>query len=122
MFWPSFLISPHRAAEDPLADPSTDLGEPHYIPMDQLQPGQCGVVHEMSLGPIDSNRLKAMGICPGRRVWLVRSGDPMIVKVMRSRVGLAAVLAEQVTVEVCTPRDPSFLKKPAIRLEKEPGP
>jgi Fe2+ transport system protein FeoA len=44
-------------------------------------------------------RLKALGVCAGRRVELVKAGDPMIVRVLGARVGLSAHLASIVYVE-----------------------
>jgi Fe2+ transport system protein FeoA len=114
MFWPNFLISSPHPVADQSAEFSADSGKLQCVRMDQMQPGQCGVIRELDLRQDDADQLKAMGICPGRRVWLVRSGDPMIVKVMRSRVGLAAVLAKQVTVEMCSPhRQPPLNKQDA---------
>ena len=42
-----------------------------------------------------------MGVCVGRRLMLVRPGDPMIVKVLGSRIGISARLADQVMVLPC---------------------
>jgi len=39
----------------------------------------------------------------GRRVELVRAGNPLILKVFGSRLGISAELAARVEVEVCTP-------------------
>jgi hypothetical protein len=39
----------------------------------------------------------------GRRVELIRSGNPLILKVFGSRLGLSAELASRVHVEVCAP-------------------
>lgn len=47
----------------------------------------------------DAIRLKAMGICVGRQVQLVQAGDPLIVRVLGTKVGLSARLAERVVVE-----------------------
>jgi Fe2+ transport system protein FeoA len=44
-------------------------------------------------------RLKALGVCVGRRLELVKAGDPMIVRVLGARVGLSALLASIVYVE-----------------------
>jgi Fe2+ transport system protein FeoA len=44
-----------------------------------------------------------MGVCVGRRVELVRAGDPLILKIFGSRLGLSAQLAQRVRVEVCQP-------------------
>lgn len=52
----------------------------------------------------DTARLKAMGVCIGRRLSLVQAGDPLIVCVVGSRVGMSARLAEAVYVELeCLP-------------------
>ena len=49
------------------------------------------------------NRLKTLGVCVGRRVELVRAGNPLILKIFGSRLGLSAELAARVRVEVCQP-------------------
>lgn len=41
-----------------------------------------------------------MGICVGRTVQVTSVGNPLIVKVLGSRVGLAGALAACVSVEV----------------------
>ena len=43
-----------------------------------------------------AERLKTMGVCLGRRLHMVKSGDPMIVSVMGTRLGLAARLSRHV--------------------------
>ncbi|MCG8403103.1 MAG: ferrous iron transport protein A [Firmicutes bacterium] len=76
-------------------------------PLDKLQSMQAAIVVEVDAADEDAQRLKAMGICAGRRVQLVRVGDPLIVRVLGSRVGLSARLARCVSVEpceVCGPR------------------
>lgn len=56
----------------------------------------------------DAARLKAMGVCLGRRLSLVQMGDPLIVCVVGSRVGMSARLAETVLVELeCLPPNTS---------------
>lgn len=96
MALPGFNLRPTVAAGD-RAD------EGCLISLDRLKPGQCGVVMDLELANSDDGRLRTLGICPGRRVWLVRKGDPMVVRVMNTRLGLARQLARQVTVEVCLP-------------------
>lgn len=52
----------------------------------------------------DAARLKAMGVCVGRRLSLVQTGDPLIVCVVGSRVGMSSRLAATVFVETdCCP-------------------
>ncbi|MEO2013266.1 MAG: FeoA family protein [Fuerstiella sp.] len=44
-------------------------------------------------------RLKRMGICSGRRISVVQTGDPMILHVVGARVGLSRELAGTVIVD-----------------------
>ncbi|MCA9758486.1 MAG: ferrous iron transport protein A [Candidatus Eisenbacteria bacterium] len=62
---------------------------------------QVGVVVDVRLDEIDSARLKALGICQGRRIQLVKGGDPLVLRVLGTRVGLSARLAAGITVEPC---------------------
>lgn len=122
MFWPSFLISPLKTTGTVSSTPKPEVAEGTcLIPLDDLQLGQCGLVRRLDLNDSDDKRLRTIGICPGRRVWLMRRGDPMVLKVMGTRIGLAAVLAERVTVEVCAPPYEGFQDIPPMRLEREPG-
>ena len=47
----------------------------------------------------DIERLKTMGVCLGRRLHVVKSGDPMIVSVMGTRLGIAGRLARHVFLQ-----------------------
>lgn len=82
----------------PAADPA---GEPMLAPLRDLCVGGCGTVREVRVADEDGQRLKAMGLCEGRRVMLVRRGDPLILRVLGSRIGLSARLADHVRVEAC---------------------
>lgn len=75
--------------------------EARRLPLSGLQPGHCGYVREVRAGGVDVERLKAMGICSGRKVMLVRRGDPLILRVLGSRIGLSERLAARVDVEPC---------------------
>lgn len=55
----------------------------------------------------DASRLKALGICAGRQLQLVQAGDPLIVRVLGTRVGLSARLAEAVSVELVDAKNPT---------------
>ena len=61
------------------------------------------MVRQVTTDDEDTNRLKTLGVCVGRRVELVRAGNPLILKVFGSRLGISAELAARVQVEVCTP-------------------
>ena len=71
--------------------------------LDKLPAKQCAVVRRIETGGDDMQRLKTLGICVGRRLEVIRSGDPLIVRVFGSRLGVSASLASRVWLEVCTP-------------------
>jgi len=73
------------------------------VRLDELAPRVCAVVRSVETDDEDTLRLKTLGICVGRRVELVRAGNPLIVKIFGSRLGLSATLAARVRVEICTP-------------------
>ena len=83
----------------------TTIGQPALalVRLDELPARVCAVVRRVDTEDEDTNRLKTLGICLGRRVELVRIGDPLILKVFGSRLGLSASLATRVHVEVCQP-------------------
>ena len=61
----------------------------------------CGTVVCVSIegaGP-EVTRLKRMGVCVGRRLEVVQAGDPMILRVAGTRIGLSRQLAGAVFVE-----------------------
>ena len=68
------------------------------IPLSELESSAVARVEEMQVYSEDATRLRAMGICVGRQVQLMRSGDPMILRVLGARVGLSARLAAGVGV------------------------
>jgi Fe2+ transport system protein FeoA len=92
------------AAGISLFEMATTLSKlPPETRLDVLPPRQCAVVRRIETDGDDVQRLKALGICVGRRLEVVRSGDPLIVRVFGSRVGLSAALASRVWLEVCAP-------------------
>lgn len=76
---------------------------PATVRLDTLPVRVCAVVRSISTDDEDTQRLKTLGVCVGRRVEVVRSGNPLILKIFGSRLGISAKLAERVSVEVCTP-------------------
>ncbi len=72
------------------------------VRVDELAPGQCATVCEVDVSEASAGQLMAMGVCEGRRVELVKCGDPLILRVLGSRIGLSARLARGVLVEPCT--------------------
>ena len=78
------------------------LGDPgDWLHLHQIQPEHCGLVAAVEADTDEIDRLKSMGVCVGRRLMLVRAGDPMIVKVLGTRIGISARLADQVMVLPC---------------------
>lgn len=71
--------------------------------LDELAPQTCGVVCRVKTGNEDVQRLKALGICVGRRIEVFKSGDPLIIRVFGSRIGLSVALAAHVWIERCAP-------------------
>jgi len=81
------------------------------VRLDRLPPGMCAVVRRIESEDEDIQRLKTLGICVGRRVELVKAGDPLIVRVFGSRLGLSAELASRVWLEACSPPDHCILEE-----------
>jgi Fe2+ transport system protein FeoA len=69
------------------------------FPLAELRGRQARVV-SVSADAEDATRLMALGLCVGRRVEVVKAGDPMIVRVIGAQVGLSARLAAHVLVAV----------------------
>ena len=63
-----------------------------------LLAGDCGLICRIEGDREDIERLKVMGLCLGRRIHVVKTGDPMIVSVMGTRIGIARELAGYVSV------------------------
>lgn len=66
-----------------------------------LHPGCVAVICDMQAVSSDVNRLKAMGICIGRTVQVIQRGDPLIVCVLGTRLGISARLAHEIIVQTC---------------------
>ena len=71
--------------------------------LDELPPRRCSIVRRIETDSEDVQRLKMLGICVGRQIEVVQSGDPLIIKIFGSRIGLSASLAARVWLEVCEP-------------------
>ncbi len=86
--------------------------QPQIVRLNELQPKTCAVVRKIESQSEDIQRLKTLGICVGRRVEVVKAGDPQIVRVFSSRIGLSGALASNVLLEVCSPPDRCALQGP----------
>lgn len=67
-----------------------------------MQPMQCGTVYQVDIeDQATADQLKAMGVCVGRMIEVVKRGDPLILRVLGSRIGVSARLAKRVRVSLC---------------------
>jgi Fe2+ transport system protein FeoA len=73
------------------------------VRLSELPPRLCGIVRDVETDDEETARLKTLGVCPGRRLELVRGGDPLILKIFGTRLGLSGLLAARVRVEICAP-------------------
>lgn len=69
-------------------------------PLAELPRGAEARIVDVVASHEDAVRLKSLGLCQGRTVQLVADGDPLIVRVQGTRVGLSRRLAHVVRVEV----------------------
>ena len=89
---------------------STALPE---IQLDELPPRKCAIIRRIETESEDIQRLKMLGICIGRRVEVIKPGDPLIVRVFDTRLGISASLASRVWLEVCPPGRCAMQKQPS---------
>ena len=98
--WParpdSLMIAAIETAPTPVRRPSEEA--PQLVVLSELPAGSHARVAQVSAHSDDLRRLQALGVCVGRRVQLVKAGDPMIISVVGARVGLSARLAADVRV------------------------
>jgi Fe2+ transport system protein FeoA len=99
------------AAIEPAPTPTRRPSEaaPQLVLLSELAAGSHARVAQVSAHSDDLRRLQALGVCVGRRVQLVKAGDPMIISVVGARVGLSARLATEVRVTPITAEDLTFV-------------
>ena len=83
--------------------------DPGMARLDGLPVSTCGIVAFLTARDSEVLRLKALGVCIGRRIEVVRTGDPLIVRAFGTRIGLSASLARHVFVDVCSAAFPGPL-------------
>ena len=69
----------------------------HVIKLDQAASGSYLVRH-ISVDDEHTARLKQFGICEGRTIRVVTTGNPMILVVQNTRVGLSRAFAASIDV------------------------
>jgi Fe2+ transport system protein FeoA len=80
-----------------------DHKEKKRVSLAGLKPHVCAVVRSIETEDEEMQRLKTLGICVGRRLEVVQSGDPFVVRVFGSCLGISASLGERVLMEICEP-------------------
>ena len=73
------------------------------VTVTELKQHECAIVSDVTAQDQETERLKSMGVCVGRTVELIKKGDPLILKVFGSRIGVSSRLADCVHVVPCTP-------------------
>jgi Fe2+ transport system protein FeoA len=71
--------------------------------LDKLALQACAIIRRIETDGEEVQRLKSLGLCVGRQIEVVKSGDPLIIKIFGSRIGLSASLAGRVWLEICAP-------------------
>lgn len=68
------------------------------IAMSDLPRGGCGRVVEVQGQSAETIRLRALGLCEGRSIEVLRTGEAWIVRVLGSRIGISRELVSNVVV------------------------
>lgn len=76
---------------------------PDQLRLDELASQTDAVVRHIDPECEDLDRLQTLGVCRGRKVRVIKIGDPLIIKIYGSRIGLSASLAAHVWLEKCDP-------------------
>lgn len=66
--------------------------------LSDLRPGEAGAVSMSALGEGDRALLQALGLAEAAQVRLCQAGNPCIVQVRATRIGLAETVARQILV------------------------
>lgn len=66
------------------------------IAVSELRRGARGRVARVLGDTTESARLKALGVCEGRLVEVLRTGDALVLRVLGSRIGISRQLAASV--------------------------
>lgn len=83
------------------ATPSKYNPVPQDIPsvlLTQLEADALASVSHITASSDDVNQLKAMGVCAGRKLQIIQPGDPMILRVLGTRLGVSSRLAHTIWV------------------------
>ena len=68
------------------------------VQLTELCPGHCARLHTAELDGKELALLRALGLSQKCRLRVCKAGDPWIVQVRETRIGLAASVAEKILV------------------------
>jgi len=68
------------------------------VNLTQLRTGECGRLHTANLANDDSEILSALGLARRSRFRVSKAGDPWILEVRSTRIGLSDVVARGLMV------------------------
>ncbi|MEM9555131.1 MAG: FeoA family protein [Acidobacteriota bacterium] len=68
------------------------------VPLTELDRGQSGELLGSELAGVDRQLLAALGLCESSRLRLCKTGDPWIVQVCGTRIGLSDAVARRLFV------------------------
>ena len=66
------------------------------IAVSELRRGFCGRVARVTGDTSDAARLKALGVCEGRVIEILQTGNALVLRVLGSRIGISRPLAASV--------------------------
>jgi Fe2+ transport system protein FeoA len=70
----------------------------HVVPLSDLRPGSVAWFHDIRLDAESRDWLQALGLTPNCQVRLCQAGEPCIVEVRTTRIGLAKAVASGIYV------------------------
>jgi Fe2+ transport system protein FeoA len=83
-----------------MIDPAPTPPAPSSVPLSTLREGDRGRLHMSELPCEDCNLLNAMGLTDQCEVRVCRRGEPCIVQVHTTRLGLSSALARRIYITV----------------------
>lgn len=81
-----------------IATPVQTAPQPEAVSLTQLGRGQCATFYKADLRCEDCDMLNAMGLTDRCQLKICKIGDPWIVQVKSTRIGLAKSLAQRILV------------------------
>lgn len=97
---PDLLVGPAVRSMIMPSLPLSELAKNDPTKNDPALSSRTLVVADVGGPPELANRLQALGFCEGRKMTIVRRGDPAIVEVLGTRIGMSSAISQYVTVRI----------------------